>query len=201
MIDDWNICCQITLRWIPLVLTDDVSTFGSVNGVVPKGNKQLPKPKLAQNRHRMGSLDHSELTDFKDEAPVGFLLSFDNSLWWLTNELHYSELALKSPSRRSPLHRRVGHRSTGLGWLTAGWWFMALPLRNKLISTDKSKNFFCRFNSNFIFINTMVFDFFFHSDFVFQSSKSVAYQWRDFFWSQLQICRASCSIRARWRLA
>ena len=54
----------------------------------------------------------------------------------------YSELALKSPSRRSPLHRRVGHRSTGLGWLTAGWWFMALPLCNKLISTDKSF-FFC----------------------------------------------------------
>ena len=149
--------------------------MGSGIGLLPAGTKPLLEPMLMYHEHRR--------------------MVF--AKWWP----HYSELALKSPSRRSPLHRRVGHRSTGLGWLTAGWWFMALPLRNKLISTDKSKIFFCRFNSNFIFINTMVFDFFFHSDFVFQSSKSVAYQWRDFFWSQLQICRASCSIRARWRLA
>ena len=39
---------EIALRWMPLDLTDDKSNIGSGNGLVPSGNKPLPKPMLTQ---------------------------------------------------------------------------------------------------------------------------------------------------------
>ena len=49
-IDGWGISCEIALIhvWMSLDFTDDQSTFGSGNGLVPPGNKPLPKPMLTQ---------------------------------------------------------------------------------------------------------------------------------------------------------
>ena len=44
----WGISHEIALRWMPLVLTDDKSTLGPGNGLVPSGNKPLPGLMLTQ---------------------------------------------------------------------------------------------------------------------------------------------------------
>ena len=40
---------EITLRWLSLYLTGEMSQIGSGNGLVPPGNKPLPEPMLTQN--------------------------------------------------------------------------------------------------------------------------------------------------------
>ena len=49
--------------WMQQSLTNETSTFGSGNGMVPSGNKPLADPKLSQICHHMVPLNHNELTD------------------------------------------------------------------------------------------------------------------------------------------
>ena len=41
----WGISYEITVKWMPLDLTDYI---GSGNGLVPSGDKPLPEPMLTQ---------------------------------------------------------------------------------------------------------------------------------------------------------
>ena len=61
VIDGWGISCEIALIWMSLDFTDDQSTFGSGNGLMPLGNKPLPEPMLTQICHHMASWGHNEL--------------------------------------------------------------------------------------------------------------------------------------------
>ena len=50
VIDGWDIACEIALIWMSLYFTDDYWSvnIGSSNGLVPSGNKPLPKQMLTQ---------------------------------------------------------------------------------------------------------------------------------------------------------
>ena len=69
VIDGWGISSEIALIWLSLGLHWWSVNIGSGNGLVPSGNKPLPKPMLTQISWRhMVSLGHNELicNMFKD---------------------------------------------------------------------------------------------------------------------------------------